>query len=252
MKKVITLACILNTAYAAQTIQVQAYLPENSSDANFLFILNDSDTGTKTAESMYLHAGKNLATFQVSGDHYQIIPAQLQAPNMQFTPCSSTQLINNHSLIITLTGEIAPNKLKCAYRETAALPQLYTRAAAATPVATITTSTTNDVKTPPDDSKTASAEMAKYLTALSQDCKQGEFHMNYSTNKADYMILGMKSGACEVSIDTGKGGKPLLCQFTPSDVALMSSPSRIAQATQGNAAYSANDLTTHIMQKACR
>jgi hypothetical protein len=247
MKKLLMLIFFLNIAHASQTIQIQAHLPNNSPDANFLFIIDDSDTGTKTAASMYLHAGQNLATFSVSGDHYQVIPATLQAPNMQFTPCIPTSLISNHSLIVTITGEIAPNQLTCAYRETAMLPQLYTPVAAAVaPAANNLTATTMT-----SEPKAAPLEMANYLTALSQDCKQGDFHMNYVTAKADYIILGMKSGACEVSIETSATDKSLLCHFTPSDIALMASPSRIAQAQQGNTQYSANDLTANIMKARC-
>lgn len=240
MKKILLiLACAINTVYAAQSIQIIAYLPADSSDANLMLIIDDIDSGTTTPASMYLHSGNNLQTFQVKGDHYQIIPVKLSAPNIQFTPCSTSPIIDHHSLIMTITGKISSDTFKCTYRQTTTLPQLYA------PVSP------KIVAAPAHSANTGQAEIAKYLTNLSQGCQQGIFNAKFSEQKAEYDILGMKSGACEVSISTSDNKKPLLCQFTPEDIMYMASPEKISQAQAGQAKYSPGDLSVQIMKTRC-
>ncbi|MES2204822.1 MAG: hypothetical protein V4496_06345 [Pseudomonadota bacterium] len=244
MKKLLLLTCIVPISYATQVVQIQATLPTNSSDANFLFILEDSDTGKKTAESIYLHAGKNLATFQVEGDHYRVIPANLEAPHQQFTPCAPTQLISNHSLIITITGKIAPNELRCNYRETTTLPDLYTHTAASASAATTSAPVTTDPNA-------GSKAIANYLTALSKDCQKGKFIADFDSQSVTYNILGMNAGHCEVNINTNQS-LPLTCQFNQNDIALLSSPTEIESYKLGTAQYSDNSLSARIMKARCK
>lgn len=244
MKKLLLFTCLSQLTYAAQVVQIQANLPQNSSDANFLFILEDSDTGKKTAESVYLHAGQNLATFQVSGDHYRVIPANLEAPNQQFTPCTPTQLISNHALIITITGNIAPHQLHCAYRETAALPDLYTPA----PIAHTTPSITT---TPTADPNAGNKAIADYLTALNNNCQKGKFIADFNSQSVTYNILGMNAGRCEVTVGTNKLA-PLTCSFNQNDVALIASPTEIESYKSGLKQYSENSLSAQIMKARCK
>ncbi len=232
---------LVNVAYATQTIQIAAHLPPDSSDGNLMLIIDDIDSGIKTPVSIYLHAGQNLQTFQIQGDHYQIIPVKMVAPNQSFVPCSPTAIIDHHSLIITITGKILPNDINCAYRETTTLPQLYTPTVVTTPSTTPLNST----------AKSGQTEMAKYLTSLSQDCKEGIFHTTTGAQKTEYNILGLKSGACEVSISTDEKQKPLLCQFSPEDVMYMASPEKISQAEAKQLVYSPSDLSARIMQARC-
>ncbi len=235
---------LLRASYASQSIQIHAQLPDNSPNSEFLLIIDDIDQGTKTPVQINLHAGQNLQTFSVHGEHYQVVPATIQAPNVQFTPCAPSSLIDHRSLIITITGKIEPEALQCTYREIATLPQLYTpvnRASEAMNVAP----TKNDVKT-------GYAEMAKYLTSLSNHCEAGKFHAGFETQFVDYTILGIKNGVCEVSISANASQKPLICHFNTNDIALIAAPSRISEVAQGQVSYSPNDLSTRIMKARCK
>lgn len=242
MKKIFFLFFIINATYAAQSIQIHAQLPDNSPTAELLFIVDDSDTGRKTPASMSLRAGQNLQTFQVAGDHYQLIPVKLQGPNIQFTPCVPTQVISNHSLIVTITGTIAPNQLACAYRETTTLPQLYTPIAK--PSAPITPTAVAD----PNAGKKV---IADYLTALSKNCQKGKFIADFDSQSVTYNILGMNAGHCNVTVGTNQL-PPLTCSFNQNDIALLASPTEIESYKMGTAEYSDTSLSARIMKARCK
>lgn len=237
---------LINNLYAAQNIQISATIASPSPAAQLFFIVDDPDVGKKTPYVMSLKPGQNFQMFSVEGNHYQIIQWSIQAPNLNFTICEPSELIDNQSLVITINGQIAENNLRCTSRKTAALIQL--ASAKSTPVTAnpseVTQSSSND------HSKTGYASIANYLTALNK-CKKGDFHADFETQKIDYAILGAKSGVCDVAITTGNM-KPLLCHFTDNDIALLASPTVIQQYTNGVVDSSPNSLNTRIMNARCK
>lgn len=247
MKKILVLGLLFtNTIFAAQTIQVNVRLAENSPAAELLFVVNDIDTGKMTPYMMPLSPGQNLQVFHVEGDHYSITQWQIQAPNLQFTPCAPNPRIDNHSLTVEMNGKIVAGGLRCIAREVASIPQLYT------PIENKTAPVITTPSAPTSDSKNGYAEIAKYLTALSADCSPGEFHAKFETQEIKYTILGKKGGACSVSIDVNHTKKPLLCAFTNNDIALLSSPAEIQRYKDGTPETSANSLNTRIMNARCK
>lgn len=242
----ILISLVSHLAYSGQVIQIAATLAMDSSDANLMLMIDDLDSGVKTPLSMYLHAGNNLQTFTVSGDHYQLIPIKLLAPLQEFVPCPPSAIIDHHALIMTISGKIAANQLNCSYRETPSLGQLYP----STQRSSSTLSASAALSQAPLSSQKTNA-MADYLRALSENCSQGDFEIPFAQQKVEYTILGLKSGHCDVTISTGEEKAPLLCRFTADDLAMMASPKRIADANQGLLSYSENDLSAQIMKARC-
>ena len=251
MKKlllILTLTCagvlLTNTGFAKQTVQVYVQLPSESPSAALLLVIYDIDKGKKSPYFMPLTPGQTLQTFQVEGNHFQIIEWTIQAPNLTFTPCAPTSIIDNHSLIVNIMGKIAANGLHCASREVAVIPQLTT---APTPVASAPISSETAVIDPKAGKKT----IAEYLTALSKQCQKGQFNAAFDSQTVTYKILGMKDGKCDVTIGTNKL-PPMQCHFTQNDIALLASPAAIESYSNGTAEYSENSLDARIMKARCK
>ena len=246
MKKFVLFNFLLTThiVFAAQTIQIHAQLPPESPAAALLVVINDLDQGKSTPYLMPLAPGQTLQTFQVEGNHYQIIQWTIQAPNLAFSPCAPTQSIDNRSLIVTLTGKIVPGNLKCALREVAAIPQL----AAYVPTTSVAPSVTPAAST---DKKSADKEIAAYLTALSKPCEKGTFQASFETQTVTYNILGMNAGNCDVSIRYNKL-PPVSCHLNNNDIALLTSPTEINSYINGTAEHSENSLSARIMKARCQ
>ncbi len=252
MKKnfIFSLLLAANTNFAAQTIQIHAQLPPESPAAVLLLVINDIDQGKKTPYLMPLTPGQTLQTFQVEGNHYQIIQWTIQAPNLTFSPCTPTQSIDSRSLIVNIIGKIAPNGLTCRLREVAAIPQL----AAIEPTASVAAGATPAATT---DKKSGNQEIAAYLTALSKPCEKGTFQANFETQTVTYKILGMNAENCDVSINYNKL-PPLLCHLNNNDIALLASPTEINNYKNGNAEHSENSensensLSARIMKARCQ
>lgn len=231
----------ISTTFAAQTIQIHSQLPAESPSAALLLVIYDIDQGKKTPYFMNLTPGQTLQTFHVEGNHFQILQWTIQAPNLEFSPCSPTPVIDNHSLIVNIIGEIKPNGLRCALREVAVIPQLSIPTAATASVAPVANV----------DSDSGKKAIASYLTALSKECQKGKFQANLESQTVTYSILGMNAGKCDVTIGTNKL-PPLLCHFNKNDIALLASPTEIENYQLGTAAYSENSLSARIMKARCK
>ena len=246
MKKILALSFMLaaNISFAAQTIQVHTQLPPESPSAALLIVIYDIDLGKKTPYFMNLSPGQTLQTFHVEGNHFQILQWEIQAPNLKFSPCAPTDIVNNHSLVVNMIGEIKSNGLRCALREVAVIPQLSTPAP--TPIAT--SSITPVIAFDPNSGKKA---IASYLTALGKDCQKGKFVADFESQSVTYTILGMNADHCDVTIGTNQL-PPLTCSFNQNDIALLASPTEIEGYKLGTAEYSENSLSARIMKARCK
>ncbi len=246
MKKIVALSFILaaNTGFAAQTIQIHSQLPAESPSAAMLIVIYDIDLGKKSPYFMTLSPGQTLQTFHVEGNHFQIIQWEIQAPNLKFSPCAPTEIVNNHSLIVNMIGKIEAHGLHCALREVAVIPQLSTPA----PTPTAASSITPAIAADPNAGKKA---IASYLTALGKDCQKGKFIADFESQSVTYTILGMNAGHCDVTIGTNQL-PPLTCSFNQNDIALLASPTDIENYKLGTAEYSENSLSARIMKARCK
>jgi hypothetical protein len=247
MKKNILISGLLlsNTLYAAQNIQISATIDSLSPRAELIFTIDDFDVGKKTPYIMSLKPGQNFQMFSVEGDHYQITQWSIQAPHLNFMACASTEVLNNHSLIVNIIGKIEPNGLTCRLREVAVIPQL-----SMTP-APIPASTSSITLAMPADKNAANKTIANYLTALSKNCQKGTFIADFDTQSVTYKILGMNANHCDVTIGSNQLA-PLTCRFNQNDIALLASPTEIGNYQQGTTAYSENSLSARIMKARCQ
>lgn len=246
MKKIFFLnfLLILNTGFSAQTLQVNTQLSQDSDSAALLLVIYDLDQGKKTPYFMNLSPGKALQTFSIEGDHFQILQWEIQAPHLKFSPCAPSDVINHHSLIVSLYGKIEAQGLHCTSHEVAMLPQL------ATPTPTVSSSpqTAHAVDSDPNAGNKA---IANYLTALSKNCQKGKFIADFEAETVTYNILGMKEGHCDVSIGTNQL-PPVQCAFNQNDIALLASPTEIESYRSGTSQYSDNSLSARIMKARCK
>ena len=246
MKKIVALSFLLasHSLFAAQTIQIHSQLPAESPSAALLLVIYDIDQGRKTPYFMNLTPGQTLQTFHIDGNHFQILQWEIQAPNLKFSPCAPTQVINNQSLIVNMMGKIESNGLHCALREVAIIPQLSTPTPVTTSSPTITAAVTVDPNA-------GNKVIANYLTALGKSCQKGTFIADFESQTVTYTILGMNADHCAVTIGTNKL-PPLTCNFNQNDIALLASPTEIDGYTQGTAKYSENSLSARIMKARCK
>ena len=242
--------------FAGQKIQLSGQFSSIANKPSITLIIHDEDTGAVSPVLIDLTETSLFKEVNLIGDHYKIIEFSIQYNGGSYNNlCDVGQSVDNMATIISLNGAVGVDQQVpyCSVRYAAIIPSpqaIVPEVAVSSPKNNLPEGSATGTEKPAasDENQQGYKEIAKYLTALSNNCSSGNYVADINTNVVTYAIQGRKNADCEVQIAVGKG-KPLHCLLNQDDIAVIASKDQIDALNSGKP--SASKAAANIMAQRC-